>query len=474
MSSRPNVLIFMCDQMQHSRLGLDDPNAYTPNLDRLAQQGVRFTNAFTNHGQCVPSRAVFQTGLYAHEVGVLANFNFHGHIGRITLEHETLGNVFQRAGYETAYFGKSHLGQPLGDLGYEHNFQSEKREVPQEKVDELGIEYVNEKLRKDYYAFDEAMKFLSEYEPGDRPLMFTYSTNMPHPPFFDEKRFISRFNPDDLPLPESYYSEEFGGKPSFQKEHVEDGRHGAGSEASARRELAQYYSMIAAVDDNLGRLLDRFNELGILDNTIVLFFADHGDMMNGHRIRLKGTLPYDELYRIPCILRLPRTGANGRAPGAAADTTGASLENIVSIVQLPGTLCRLAGIEPPEQYRHGDILPLLERLPEHVSGTDSESPSYSSELGEEALFFEHYAAYWGVHPFYGVRTKSAKYVYYLTGEGEELYLLGSDPYELHNVADDPDQAETKARLKRAADRWWNETDGKSFEYYEKHLFNQET
>ena len=75
-----------------------------------------------------------------------------------------------------------------------------------------------------------------------------------------------------------------------------------------------------------------------------------------------------------------------------------------------------------------------------------------------------------MHPFYGVRTRHAKYVYYMNGEAEELYLLDSDPYELHNVADDPEYSDAKARLKSAADKWWRRTDGKSLEWYEENLF----
>ncbi|MGB1718576.1 MAG: sulfatase-like hydrolase/transferase [Candidatus Latescibacterota bacterium] len=118
-SNHPNVLVLMCDQMQHSRMNFIDPIAHTPFLNDLAAESVYFKNAYTCHGQCVPARAAFQTGLYPHECGVMVIYGFHGHGARLTPKYQTLGHCFKEAGYQTAYFGKTHFGVPLDQLGYD-------------------------------------------------------------------------------------------------------------------------------------------------------------------------------------------------------------------------------------------------------------------------------------------------------------------------------------------------------------------
>ena len=227
MTSHPNVLVLMCDQMQAGRMGFIDGVSHTPHIDRLAREGVHFTHAYTVQGQCVPSRAVFQTGLYAHECGVMINYGrkaFFGHENRLGPQHVTLGHAFQKAGYRTAYFGKSHLGVPLEKLGYEYAFDSDYIRLDDAQTRELDIEHVPAGLRNNHLSCAKAEKFLQDYRPDGRPLFFTFSTNLPHPPFFTETKYASLFDKASLELPASYYKETFDGKPAFQKAHAEDGR----------------------------------------------------------------------------------------------------------------------------------------------------------------------------------------------------------------------------------------------------------
>ncbi|MFW6158262.1 MAG: sulfatase/phosphatase domain-containing protein, partial [Planctomycetota bacterium] len=158
----------------------------------------------------------------------------------------------------------------------------------------------------------------------------------------------------------------------------------------------------------------------------------------------KGTLPYDELYRIPCVLKLPA----GREPERA------EVDDLVSSVHLPAALLELAGVSPPRQFRRSDIAGLpfgKEPAPED----------------KQAVFFEHYAAYWGTHPFYGIRTPRHKYVrYYGPDNTEELYDLADDPGELRNLAAESEYADVRRELADRAGRWWNESDGRDFADYD--------
>ncbi len=444
MNKRPNILVLMCDQMQHQRMGFVDNIAHTPTLDRIAEEGVHFTNAYTCHGQCVPARAAFQTGLYPHECGVMVIYGFHQHQARLTAKYRTIGHLFKDAGYQTAYFGKTHFGVPLADLGYD--IDGDSYAMGDDEAKEKGWEYVPKPLRSDYRACEDTVEFLQGYAPGADPLFMTFSTNLPHPPFFTEPNWADRFPPSKLELAPSFYRETFENKPPFQQQHASDDNHSAHDEASQRAELAQYYTMIAEMDAHFGRIVAEYERLGIWDDTVVLFLADHGDMMGAHKMRLKGTLPYEELYHIPCMLKLPK----------GVEPMHSTVDDLVSSVQAPGTLLRAAGIDIPTQFHNGHFYDTLFR--------DTPPP-------EEHVFFEHYAAYWGIHPFYAIRTPQIKYArYYGEDTCEEMYDLIADPHELNNIAADPTYTGQRTKLAQRADAWWQNTNGRDLAYYESNAF----
>jgi arylsulfatase A-like enzyme len=185
------------------------------------------------------------------------------------------------------------------------------------------------------------------------------------------------------------------------------------------------------------------------ENTIVLFFTDHGDMMGAHRFRRKGTIPYEELYNIPCIIRLP----------AGMERRRSAIDEPIISTDLGGALLDLAGIEAAGPFAASGVTKALGR---------------DSAQGDEMVFFEHYAAHWGIHPFYGVRTASMKYVRYYGQENfEELYDLARDPDELLNLAGNPAYKAKQSQLSAAADAWWIRTGGCEAEYYESPEFKED-
>ncbi len=450
MSKHPNIVILMCDQMQHNRMGFVDGIAHTPSLDRLATDGVHFTHMITQHGQCVPSRAVFMTGQSAHECGVMVNYGFKGrngtHNAMLTRKHRTFASVCRDAGYETVYFGKGHLGSPLADLGFDKGYVNDGVKIEGEQAEKLGIAHVPMNLRKEYTATDDAVEFLTDYEPGEKPLLFFFSTNLPHPPFFTEKKYAELFPPEEMVLPASFSEESFEGKPGYQRDHVYDGKHGAFDENQMKKEISDYYTMIAMADEQVGRIISELVRLGLYEETLVMFIADHGDMMGAHRMHKKGVIPYDELYRVPCIAKLP-TGSDSKRP---------VIDDLLCSQSVPGTILSLAGLEVPDSFTGGDFTDAFDR---------------DSHPEDERVFFEHYLAYWGLHPFYGVRTRDRKYIhYYGKDDTEELYDLDEDPLELTNMSDDPRYGEEKSRFAKQADEWWRSTGGRDVEYYESDYF----
>ena len=440
-------------------MGFVDGIAHTPNLDRLAREGVHFTNAITIHGQCAPSRCALMTGQSPHECNVMVNYGFFDHCGHLTAKNRTFAHAFQDAGYTTAHFGKSHLGSPLRTMGFDvgecidghfpKGKEPSERVRAREALQAAGVD-ANEAAWPDnstHYKFlKQGLSWLADYEPGDKPLLFMFDTNLPHPPFYWEPQWEDRFRPEDMVLPRSFYEETFDGKPPFLKEHALAGPHLLESEAQLRLEMAQYYTLIAAVDHACGQIIDAFKHKGMWDDTIVLFLSDHGDMMGAHRCRRKGTMPYEELYNIPCVMKLP----------AGTPRRRSTIDDVIVSTDLPGALLELAGIDPPPPFTGSGVAQALER---------------DAPTGDECAFFEHYAAWWGRHPFYGIRTAALKYVrYYGDDNFEELYDLGRDPDELHNMAFDASYQAVRRDLANAADDWWRRTGGQSADFYESASF----
>lgn len=434
MMARPHILFMICDQMQYQRQGTSDPIAYTPNLDQLASEGAFFTHHHCANAQCVPSRASLQTGLYPHEAGVMIIYGFHGHTSCLNGEQQTIGHVLRDAGYTTAYFGKTHFGTPLTQLGYDHGVERGAR-PPLSVGDQATV--------------DEALAFLAEHDPS-HPLFLTVSLHQPHPPFELIEEFASQYPLERLEVPPSYRLDDLSSKPPFQREHA-SGTHYYPNEEVLRRELREYYTMISNVDRLFGLVREAFEARSMWDNTVVAFTSDHGDMMGAHRMRLKGTLPYNELFLVPLVLRVPGYQLAGR------------IINDLSVnVSLPGTLIEAAGLPLPAGFKGGSLLSALSR----------EAPP-----DEEEIFFEHYGAYWGLHPFRAIRVRDVvrgewKLVkYYGEDHGEvELYDLVADPHEIVNRVGEPALAGVQADLERRVDEWWEHTGGRDFAYYESPVF----
>jgi arylsulfatase len=425
---RPNVVLLICDQMQQQRLGAGwalngTPGSLTPNLDLLAAEGTSFNRAYCSNAQCTPSRASLQTGQYPHESGVMVIYGFGGHTGHLGPRHTTLAHAFKAAGYATAIFGKTHFGYPIEELGFDSG------------IERGGGESL---AAVDRQITDDAIGFLAGH-PAEKPLFLVVSWHQPHPPFEEAEPFFAGMNPQRLDLPHSFFGDDLAGKPRFQRDRRRQ-QGGGYDEEQLRSEMAKYCSMISAVDHEAGRVIAAVKSSGSWDHTIAAFTSDHGDMMGAHGLRLKGPLPYEELFRVPLIIRAPHLPGNR------------VVDELNVNVQLPGTLMDLAGVPRPDSWPDREALAGLE-------GDDD---------GPDQVFMEHYGAYWGWHPFRMVVTKTHKYVrYYGPDDGEEeLYHLAVDPGECVNLAQNPEHGAIRARLRNAVDDWWHETGGQEWAYYE--------
>ncbi|HEY8744361.1 MAG TPA: sulfatase-like hydrolase/transferase, partial [Chloroflexota bacterium] len=326
-TDRPHILLILTDQQQAAMLGSAGHRAlHTPAMDRLAQEGIRFTRAFCTSPQCSPSRSSLLTGLYPHRTTVLGNIP-ETTFGPAQLPPDlpTLGSLLQAEGYRTAYFGKWHLGaandpaaNPLA-YGFAHY-------TPTRLASELESE--------DGLAAA-AAAFIDGY-PDAQPLFLVASFNDPHG-VYALPRVRQPLATDGVHLPESF-DDDLAGKPAAQRRYRDEDQPAALplDEPTARRYLAWYATMVERADGYLGRILTGLDgRPDLVHNAIVIFASDHGDLACAHRLPFKGPCMYDELMRVPLLLR---------GPGIAARQVR---DELVTLADVLPTICDLTGVTPP-------------------------------------------------------------------------------------------------------------------------------
>ena len=338
----PNVLILQPDQHRGTVMNCaGDRQAITPNLDRLAAQGIRFTNCVSASPVCSPFRGSFQTGLYCFRHGVVKN-NI-----RMDPDLTTFAELYERAGYATGYIGKWHLdgGWPPVDGGENVTPKAVGGFVPAERRQAWqewhGYEKAHEffevwryndeakKVRVEGYDWeprwhaDVALEFIRHHRDAGRAWLYYVAFGPPHLPEQCPQELLDMYHPDRFVLP-----------PDVEAQLPEERK------PELRRRMQMYYAQVTAIDREVGRLMDGLGELGVEENTIVLYTSDHGDYLGSHagatrRLRGKGS-PHATAFRIPLIVRWPKKIGAGRL-----------CDELVSSVDLAPTVLDLAGLRVP-------------------------------------------------------------------------------------------------------------------------------
>ena len=441
----------MVDQWRYDAAGHQgNPILRTPNLDRLASEGVRLTRAFTTVPLCTPTRASLWSGLLPTHHGVLINTHWRSPApapqnGRLPEGTPTLGTVLRDTGYATAYFGKWHVG-PDSDLprcGFDYQpppgaFQQRLRErgVRREVRDPITRDYIV----KDYlfagvssldgddvyetWLCTQVERWLREREV-DTPFACVLSLPGPHPGYVVPERYARLYDPADMPLwPNTH--DDLAAKPSPHRLYRDTVTHsGTVTDDEWRTCIARYYAFCTLIDEQLGRMLAVLEELGVDRNTLVLFVTDHGDLIGAHGLWDKGPFLYEEQIHIPCVARLP-----GVLPA------GGRCDSFAMLHDLMPTLLEGLGQSPPAPV---DGRSLWGQLRGEPAPQDWPDDAYVQYHGEGIALYSIRA----------LRTERYKYVYYPFDE-DELYDLESDPWELRNLAHDPNWQtvlrEMRARL----------------------------
>jgi len=453
----PNVFIFMTDQLRYDACGcFGSKICRTPNLDRLAASGVAFTNAFTTAPVCSPTRASLMTGLYPHQHKILVNIQpitIHAR-NAIADNIPSLGKTFCNAGYETVYLGKWHLGDEdsVARQGFKTNLTpdflaewTERRKMRKRKF--LEVDYIKYCIHPNYVLSgisderadetrvhlqaSEAIKWLKKWgEKREKPFFFFYSEPGPHPGYVVPKEYADLYNPDDIPKLPSY-EDDLSGKPYAQ--HLQSRYTGAWEKdwPTWQRAIARYYSYITLIDKQLGRILDTIEELGIRDNTLILFVVDHGDILGEHQLFDKGHFMYDCQIHVPLVMSYPQVLPQGKYCSAQ-----------VSIVDLFPTLAEVIGEASTFNIEGKSLLSCAQgRVPHDW---------------RDSSFIEYHGN--GLSGYYMrcVHTNRYKYVYQPC-DMDELYDLKNDPWELNNLSLDKSSRDLLLEMKKLLFAWMERT-----------------
>jgi arylsulfatase len=455
----PNVLLLCTDQQRYDALGAQgNEHIATPNLDRLAAQGVRFDNCYVQNPVCAPSRASLMTSRYVHAHGLWAN----------GVSLPATERIFTRdladAGYDCGLIGKFHLAPCIDgreeqrhDDGFRvfrwahdpgHDSPANQYHRWLEENHPLWYADVRDPASKTQYGnlpaeahltrwtAEETISFLRDGRDENKPFFCVANFFDPHHPFDAPPEYLERYDPRALPEPIGT-PDELDTKPEIYTEASKRSYagHAKGFAEYTPDEVQQakaaYYAMVEFIDDEVGRILDVLDELGLADDTIVVFTSDHGEMLGDHRLMLKGPMMFDCAVRVPLLMRWPGV----LEPGAVRD-------ELVQWIDLAPTFLEAAGLPPMPAQQGQSLLPLLRgevvadgigfrdwALSEHRNSSHPYDPPVSTTMLRHDR--------WKVVVHHGAPVTSR-------ARAGELYDLLADPDELVNLWDDP--AHTHVRL----------------------------
>jgi len=466
-SNKPNIIFFMTDQQRWDAIGVNNPIIKTPNLDRLAREGILFNQATCQAPMCVPSRNSMMFGLYPSQIGIRSNGS-HA-LGDPFMPCDPLPERLRKVGYQTAGFGKTHWGrseQPIGTRGFEirvvgakevgketgaihyqddenpEGLAAYRKETANYGPGEEGVDgylgetsQVADRDHRDGYVAEKCLEFLDEGMDPERPLFLYLSFLKPHAGLNVPKRFVDLYDINDIPDTE---------QPPWVKEpdtHLtyvtqtnkfQAGRYDAWREVwskmtplERRRTTLYYYANCSWLDDYFGQALEKLEKAGRLENSLIVFTSDHGDMLGERNYRFTKYCLYESSVRVPILL------SGTVVPWKLRGTID---NRPAELVDLYPTITKVAGTTNQFQIPGLDLL------------SDKEHKGSFCELHESGS------------PAYMWRTKKWKLILFVDKPLDEagfsveqmkgeLYNIEKDPHEWENLYYNNEYQEIREQLK---------------------------
>jgi len=452
--TRPNILWVLTDEQRYDSVGYSGtPWASTPNLDRISQDGVRFCSGYTPSPVCIAARASMLTGRAPSSVGVLGN--------RHALTMDNPGFLtweFARSGYQLANFGKVHYSSKRKAFDLEEGY------VLGDKVayEEFLVEIDNEEAGVVQYGGDErrwiqagrfpgtlegmpgmmnvrdSLKWVDGRDP-ERPFFLRLSLNAPHTPVVTPEPFNTMIDPDSIDIPIDF-PDQMENRLEVEKEcfHPWAGTQRSDTEQIKRMRQC-YYGHVAFVDHACGVLFDELEEKGLLENTIIVYAADHGTVLGDHGFFQKQTM-YDPSSRVPFFFRWPKGIDKGK-----------EVKEAVSISSLLPTLLDLADIPVPDRVEYPSLAPVLTGTSDEVLSkpvfTEIDLGTWRYREGDRSIMIRD--GKWKLALFRDPRNPTRLE----DTEDAMMFDLETDPLERNNLANDQQYSDIKAQLKAKIDEW---------------------
>jgi arylsulfatase A-like enzyme len=464
---RPNILFIMSDDHAYQAIGAYGSRVnQTPNIDRIAREGMRFDRCFVTNSICGPSRAVILTGKYSHLNGFATNERqaFNG-------AQQHVAKILQAGGYQTAVIGKWHLVSDPTGFDHWHILQGQGPYYNPVMKTPDGL------VRHEGYTTDiitdEALKWLKEDRDKAKPFFLMYQHKAPHRNWQPAPRYLDKYKDVTIPEPETLFDDYEGRgtaakeqemtiarhmndddlklspprglnpeqKETFEKAYAEENQKFKEANLEGdelvrwkyQRYAKDYLRCIDAVDENVGRVLNYLDESGLADNTVVVYTSDQGWYLGEHGWYDKRWM-YEESFRTPLLVRWP-----GKIKPASVNN------DLAMNLDFAQTFLDIAGLKAPDDMQGRSLMPLLHgRTPDDW---------------RKSVYYHYYEfpQPHHVHPHYGVRTERYKLIHFYTLNEWELYDLEKDPQEMRSVYSDAAYAdvlkEMKAELSRLRDHY---------------------
>jgi arylsulfatase A-like enzyme len=444
-SARPNIIFILVDDLRWDALScMGHPVAKTPNIDRIAKEGVLFRNFFVSIPLCSPSRSSFLTGQYVHTTGVVNN----GDHSALSHQLVTFPKLLHDAGYATAYVGKWHMGTDDSPRPGFDRWVSFKGQGAYEKP---NINMDGKASKVEGYMTDilngHALDFVKQEHK--QPFVLYLAHKAVHGPFTPAERHKNLYADAKLPLTPNH-QDTLEGKPALTREVPEAQSADAtpkkkrvvkkaakqnGAPTGHENAMRQQLRALAAIDEGVGQLLKALEESKQLDNTMVIFTSDNGFFWGEHGLGDK-RWAYEESIRDPLLVRYPKL-----------IQAGTTRDQMVLNIDIAPTLLDLAGAPVPKSVQGRSLLPLFK---------DAKTPWRSSILSEYFQEGQNRTPDWQA-----ARTDRWKYIHYPTLDGmDELYDLKADPYEMKNLIKDGDAQPALKKMTAELAKMLKETDAK--------------
>lgn len=440
--TRPNILFIMSDQHRFDSLGCNGhPLLQTPNLDRLAAAGVNYTNAYTPLPMCVPVRCSLLTGQWPSQHGVIHNFDGEA-FKPLDPKGHSIPRYITQSGYHSYHFGRWHVSPqqtPL-DFGFQEytpdwRYGKWRKQQGIQACPASGGAFGNtdphitpQQSSLAWHA-DKVIAAIHQNQDDGDPFFIRWHMVEPHLPCRPPEPYASMYRPEDIqPWPGFY--DDLKNKPYMQKQM----RVGRGTDKLSWEDwspmVARYFGEISLLDAHIGRLLDGLDQLGIAENTLVIYTADHGDMCGSHGMIDKHNVMYDDIMRVPMMMRWP----------AQIQAAQSNDDFVVNAIDVAATCAAATGKGAPNFCSGVDLLSAL------GNGT-----------GRQDVFGTYHGNQFGNYSQRMVRDRRWKYIWN-AGDRDELYDVSGDPGELVNQIHNPEYADELRRLRHRLVHWFEATD----------------